>query len=405
MRDVLGVLATAGRLFLRHWPALLTLAFLGAAVRSAALWLALEVSDVQAQLGQLFLLLAPLGYLIPIVGMLTLCRRSLPTLAVAGEAPAVAATEGRELRLVDVAVSVLVPFIAIYEIYGLLASDIERFRNLAAADEFNRFRFGPVDYDFQTRLGIYPLQIALVIVAVAFVLRWALGKLERASHIAALAFVGAFVELVYVSQLAGQSVVIQQRGTRWLEDRVAAQWLRSWYDAVADFLGPLAGAFRWLVDAAQSVAGSLDEVVVVPVGWLALGAVVLGYKVISDEAQEGQPPRGFLGSLKADVRERFRPLLQGVRLLFSSGLGPTLFLCLCFLLVVRVPALVLAVLREVVGPVPFDTSIAFGPEKLALGFALSMALTAPLLAASSDWLIRRRSAARSQGAATTPAPV
>ena len=95
--------------------------------------------------------------------------------------------------------------------------------------------------------------------------------------------------------------------------------------------------------------------------------------------------------------------MDGFRLLVTSGLGPMLVLCMFFLVVVRVPTLLLRATREVVGPVPFGTSFAFGPERLSVSFALSLAVAATVLAAASDWLIRRRRAARSREAATTPA--
>jgi hypothetical protein len=407
VRDVPIVFLTAGRLLLRHWPALLTLALLGAAIRNAALWAAVQLSDVQGQLGQLMLVVAPLGYLLPIVAMLMVCRRSLPSLQVAGELVEVAPTERRQLRLVDVAVSVLLPFLVVYESYGLLSSDIERFRNLAAADEFFQQAAGPISYDFQGRLGIYSLQVALAIVAVAWVARWALGRIERAVGLYALAFVGAFVEVYYTAQLAGQSVVIRQRGEAWLRDRVAVRWLESAYDAVADALGPVAGAFRWLVDATQAAFGSFDAVVVVPVAWLTLGAVVLGYRLAEQvpvAAVDEDAPAGLLRSILVDVRERFSALFGGLRLLAAAGLAPMLVFSLLFLVVVRVPALLAYLVRGLVGPQPWDTSYAFDPALSAVGFALSMALTAPLLAAAVDWLIRTRTAQRSQAAPTTPAP-
>jgi hypothetical protein len=408
VRDVPVVFVTAGRLLLRHWPALLTLALLGAAVRNGALWAAVRLSDVHGQLGQLMLVVAPLGYLLPIVAMLSICRRSLPALLAADARVEVAPTEGRQLRLVDVAVSVLLPFLAVYESYGLLGADIERFRNLAAADEFNQFSLGPITSDYQGRLGIYSLQVALAIVAAAWLARWVLGRVEQAVGLYALAFVGAFVEVYYTAQLAGQSVVIRQRGEVWVRERVAVGWLESAYDAVVDALGPVAGAFRWLADGVQAVAGSLDAVVLVPVAWLTLGAVVLGYRLADQEpvpaAEEPARGRGLLRSFAADVRERFSALTNGLRLLASAGLAPMLAFSLLFLVVVRTPALLAHVVRGLVGPQPWDTTYAFDPALTAIGFALSMALTAPLLAAAVDWLIRARAARRSPAAPTTPAP-
>src|SRR5690242_19486083 len=110
VRDVGAVLVTAGRLVARHWPALLALGFLGAGVRAGVLWLAVLVSDHNTFVAHLTLVLAPLGYLLPVIAMLHLCRGSLPRLtAVAQEAGPTATTEQRERRLVDVSVSMLVP--------------------------------------------------------------------------------------------------------------------------------------------------------------------------------------------------------------------------------------------------------------------------------------------------------
>ena len=102
VRDLPGVLRSAGRLLVRHWPALLTIALLGAALRSAAIWTAVIVSDTSGWAGQLFLIVGPLAYLVAIVVMIQVCRRSLPALPMQNDS-----------RLLDVAVSVLVPFLTV----------------------------------------------------------------------------------------------------------------------------------------------------------------------------------------------------------------------------------------------------------------------------------------------------
>ncbi|WP_028651339.1 hypothetical protein [Nocardioides halotolerans] len=412
MRDVLGVFAVAGRLFLRHWPALVTLSLLAGAVRNGAVWAATELSDVHGQLGQLVLLLAPLGFLVPVVVMLWVCRRSLPALrAVESAEVDVAPTERRPLRLVDVAVSLLVPFLAVYESLGLLDADLLRYRNAAAADNFIRAFGGDEVDDTSSRLAIYSLQVALLIVLGAWVLRWVLGRIERRVHLVALAFVGAFVELYYTVQLASQIVVLRTRGEPWLRDRVAARWVEDAYDAVVDALGPLGGAFGTLAGWVQQGVGSLDAVVVVPVGWMAFAAVVLGYRMATDEPEPQEAPDrserqapGLLRSFWADVRERWSALFDGLRLLLAAGLAPMLVLSLAILLVLSLPALVHPAVAAVIGPQAFNVSLAITPYEIAGGFALSLMLTAPLLAASVDYLVRTRTATRSRVAPTTPAP-
>ncbi len=242
------------------------------------------------QLGQLMLVLAPLGFLLPVVAMLSVCRRSLPALQEVEALDEVAPTEGRQLRLLDVAVSVMVPFLAVYASYGLLEQDLFRYRNVKAAELFIQ-GLTPDGEVVSTagRLGVYSVQVALLIVLGAWIVRYLLGRAERRFHLTALAYLGAFVEVYYTTQLAAQLVVLRVKGRPWLQDRVAAQWLQDAYDAVVDFLGPLAGAFTWLAHGAQDISGSFTLVVVVPVGWLALAAVVLGYRLAEPERPSLSP--------------------------------------------------------------------------------------------------------------------
>jgi len=402
VRDVPAVFVTAARLLARHWPALLCLGLLGAAMRSAAVYGAIRLSDAQAQLGQAMLILAPLGYLLPVVFMLRVCRRSLPALEQVEHLDVVAPVEQRELRLVDVAVSVLVPFLAVYTAYGLLDADIYRYRNIAAADIFLNLKAEGVGATAK-RLGIYSLQVSLLFVAAAWALRWVTGRLERRLKIVWLAYVGALIELFYVVMLASQVVVIKVKGRAWIEDRVAYQWVQDAYDAVVDVLGPAAGAFKAVASLAEAVAGSLDAVIVVPVAWLAVAAVVLGYRLADQESPQEARASGFLASLASEAKERFAPLRDGLRLLASAGLAPMLLFSLGFVVVTGLPALVHDAARAVIGPRPHFTWVAISPFELSLGYALSLALTAPMLAAAVDWLVRRRRSARSPASPTTSA--
>ena len=118
VRDIPSVLRLAGRLLARHWPALATIALIGAALRSAAVWAAVTVSDANGWAGQLILIIGPIAYLAAIVAMIQLCRRSAPSLPVSSSS-----------RLLDVAVSVLVPFLTVYVAAGIagIITSVEQF--------------------------------------------------------------------------------------------------------------------------------------------------------------------------------------------------------------------------------------------------------------------------------------
>ncbi len=414
------VVATAGRLVLRHWPALLALSLAGAGLRSGVVWAAVEVSDWVGWAGQLILVLAPLGYLVPIVWMLHLCRGSLPQLRQieSVERPE-AVTERRERRLVDVAVSVLVPFLAVYVSYGLLQDDLDRFQNEASFDEFSQgivsgLMGEGVDIDPAGRIGVYPVQVAVMIVLVAFVARWLLGRVERSLRFLAIAFAGALVEVYYTGQVARQVNLVRAEGTAWLEDRVVVSEVQGRYDAVVSDLGPLASpvdtATTWLF----GLLGAIDAVVVVPVAWLAVGAVVLGHRLtpapspthplLDTMTAIPEPVRRAAAGLLDDIRERWSTFWSSLRVLATGGLLPMLVFGVVFLLVIRVPVLLSEGIRLLVGPTDFWTWWAFSPFERNLGMALSMALTAPLLAAALDRLVAPQLSEAARARRTPEAP-
>ncbi len=400
VRDIPVVLLTAGRLIARHWPALLALAFLGTGLRAGVLWLAVIVSDQSSFAAQLILVLAPLGYLLPIIAMLYLCRGSLPNVAALDAMPGPeAVTERRERRLVDVSVSMLVPFLAVYVSYGLLDEDRQRFINEAAFAEHNQMNFAePSNTDFAGRLGIYAPLTVLTIVLVAWVLRFALGRIEGTTRFLTLAFVGALVEVYWTSQVARRLTGIETSAVDWVEQRRVASDVVRWYDGAVGGLGWLANPIDSVTNWLFAIVGSVDAVIVVPVAWLTVGAVVLGHKLSPPPAREPHPRwqrvppvvRTASSSLFADLRERWSAFWGGLRLLGSAGLAPMLAFGLVFLLAIRVPVLVSELVRWATGPVDSLTWTAFAPMERSLGLAVSMAITAPLLAAAMDWLIAPR---------------
>lgn len=406
VRDIPAVLLTAGRLIARHWPAFLALAFLGTGLRAGVLWLAVIVSDQSSFAAQLILVLAPLGYLLPIIAMLYLCRGSLPNVSALDASPGPeATTEKRERRLVDVSVSMLVPFLAVYVSYGLLDEDRQRFINEAAFAEFNQFNLArPPDYDFAGRVGIYAPLTVLAIVLVAWVLRFALGRIEMRSRFLALAFVGALVEVYYTSQVARRLTGIQTSAVDWVEQRRVASEVVGWYDDSVGRLGWLANPIDTVTSWLFALIGSVDAVIVVPVAWLTVGAVVLGHKLSPPPAREPHPRwqrvppvvRSASSSLLADLRERWSAFWGGLRLLGAAGFAPMLAFGLVFLLAIRLPVLVSQLVRQATGPVDTITWLAFSPMERSLGMAVSMALTAPLLAAAMDWLVAPKLAERAQ---------
>ena len=417
IREPFAVLIEAGRLFARHWPTLVALALLGVAVRGAAHWGAVTASDHVGWLGLLLLTIVPLGYLLPVIAMLHRCGGDLPAVRALSARRGTDATSGRERRIWHVMVSVLVPFMTVYVANDLLRNDIKSFQNAAVADEFNKgFE---VTRDFGNRVGIYPLQVVVMIVVIALVVRFALGRAEKKWPFLALAALGAFVEVYYTNVVAKLAAGVQSEATTWVEDRTAAHWAVSQYDAVITRLGwmanPVDTATTWLF----GLLGSFDVLVIVPLAWLTVAAVVLGHQLAPEPSRQHRalerlkvvpaPVRRGFAALTDDVRSRFSALFSGLRLLARAGLVPMLLFCLAYLVALRIPYLFSLLVRLVAGPTDTNTWLAFSPIENAFGLAVSMVVLSVLLAAAINRMLAATltgggSSADSAAAPTTAPP-
>jgi hypothetical protein len=379
----------------------LTIALCGAALRSAAIWAAVTLSDKSGWAGQLMLIVGPIAYLVAMVAMIRVCRRSLAALP-----------EHSDSRLLDIAISVLVPFLTVYVAAGLFDDDHARFINQAAFKEHNQVGAG-VDYDFSSRLGVFPGQVVVMIIAIAWVARWVLGQFDKKVHFLALAIMGALVDVYYSTVVARMIDKNRDGMVGWVENRTATNWFVTRYDATIDQLGPLANPVDTLTSWLFSLFGSLDAVVVVPLAWLTMGAVVIGHQ-LTEPAPEPPAPQtptvgrrlwGVGGSLVSDIRGRFTAFWNGLKLLASAGLAPMLAFCLTFLLVLKLELLIGFVVRHVLGPVDTDTWLAFSPMQAVVSQAVEMTLIAVLLSAALDWLLANTSGQAAAALATQPDPV
>lgn len=417
LRDLGAVVAQGVRLWVRTWPILLVIALLAVAGRHAAGWAAVNASTVNNTLGWAVLVLAPLSMVAGIVAMLHVLRRDLPALAAIGRTRGPDdVTSGHERGLVDVLASVFVPFLALYASYGLLEEDRDRFLNTAAFRQFEGIDFtGQGDgsdwsfVDLATGWGL----VALVVVAV--VLRWLLGRWEGRSHRRTLAFVGAYVEAFWLLVVAAFATQLLDRAWAWVESRRAVSIVLDWWLTVLDALGPVAAPVDAVVDAVAGVLGNLDDLVVIPLAWLTVGAVVYGHKLAAPPKREPRlrPPAAWqrvpgpvrrwtteaAAPVVGDVRGRFTALADGLRRLAIAGLGPMLVFALAFLVATRIEEAILMLGRAVSGPQDVDTWLAFAPMVSSVATAVGLTVTMALLAAGVDRILA------GQAATEAPEPV
>jgi hypothetical protein len=400
--DAGGVLATTGRLLARHWPVLVAIFLAGTVLRELVFRAAVRVSLVNAELGLLVLLLAPMATLTALVLMLRVVRPSLPWLgsSAGGKPPSVLVHLG----------SVLVPFMTIYYFEDTLQDDINDYGYRVWEDFTNRLLVNlgesletgaeaPPTPSSVDRLPFDPSLALAVVVVAALVLRWLLGRWPLAQRHGWLGIPGAYLELVWftVVTLLAFNIVTNEL-TDWASTvRVGNAIVGLWEHGVGTASGagsPLDIGTGWLLDRMRHV----DAVLIIPISWLAIGAVVIGHRppelrVRRKRARQAYEQaqrrwtaapraiRWFGEQLTADLRDRFTPLARGVRMLVRAGAIPMLLFCLAFVAAKRLPDWLWQLERLMIGPQDFNAvwfPLAWPLSVLndAVGFALLMCLLA-----------------------------
>ncbi|AVT30712.1 hypothetical protein C6361_15895 [Plantactinospora sp. BC1] len=367
--EALAVLGTSLRLLLRHWPVLFALYFAGAAAREFVVLGAVQVSKINGVLGLLVVVLGPIATLTALVLMLRALRPSLPWLAAATTEPeASGATEPtdpataepagdgghrppRRRTLLDHLGSALVPFLAVYASWGYLQEDFtdyfyQLFVDIYLSDAAIFIDPGQVAENAERRMPLDITGTIVAVVAVAVVLRWLLGRWQERSRMGWLGIPGAYVEVIWISVVAATVAQAQDPLLQWLQERRVVGWLLDSWHGLVDRLGPLSGPVRATSEFLLNAAGSVQVAVVVPLAWLAVGAVVYGHRLTPPPPSEAdlveraarrwralpRPVRVVGANLGADLRERFAPMVHSLRLMVRAGLAPMLFFCLAFLL-------------------------------------------------------------------------
>lgn len=393
-----AVVSRAARLWWRRWPVLLALALFGGAGRMGAIWGATVLSDINNTLGVAVLVFAPLCSVTAIVLMLYVLRNELPHIAAAARSTGPqSSTTGRERRVVDVLASVLVPFLAVYASYGFLREDIDRFINAAAADEFlaNAEIFYGTENAIDTDRFVFATGwLAVAIVGGAIVLRHGLGKLDGIRNWTALGFIGAYIEVLWLTTLAAHFTIYKDAAWDWAESRRGIDIFAGWWLDLVERLGPLGSPVDTVTAWLFEVLGSFDAIVVIPLAWMTVGAVVYGHKLVPPPeprfpefpivAKVPGPVRQWGGEVVADVRERFTGLFGGIRQLAIAGLAPMLIFGLAFLASARLEDGLNLAARLVIGPQELDTWLAFSPHVATITRAVGLTITMCLLAAAVD---------------------
>ena len=410
LADTGAVLVRAAVLLARHWPVLVLTYLLGAAAHNGILWFCVWLSEKHSTSAAFVLPLVPLATLTALILML----RSLT--------PSLAHIQPPRMGRLTLLASALVPFLTVYVSQQYLAEDTRAFLNAATSDELLERAGGLGRAAFNVdRTNIASGAALAGIVAGALLVRWLLDRFDLPQKAVGWGLFAAYVEVLWVWLLAKRLGNFTSGVEEWVRTRALTGWLLDrWADVVAA-LGPVGhpvdATAQWLWGA----LGKADAIIVVPIAWLTVGAVVYGRSLDrrkpvaaptvpaagSDPAgpsatpvapgaprpwQRGvqrlpAPVRRAGREATANFRGRFSALTNGIRLLALAGLAPMLLFCLVFLLSRQVEVGVAELLRLVVGPRDFRDALTLSPYLSVVSRGAYTVVLVVLLGAAVDRIL------------------
>lgn len=410
--DLLRVPWMGLRLLGRHWPALLALCLLGLGLRQGVVWLGVEVSRWSSTLAVLLIPLAGLAMLTTLILMLWATRPSLPSLGPTVPEPGAR----RRVRAGTAAVTgLLIPFLAIYASQGFLAEDGRTFVRTVVSQEA---RQNELDMDFG-RLDLATGWMYIAIIVIAFLARRIIRALHLERRSTAVGILAAYLEGLWLLTLGVAVASWFDSLVAWLTGRrVIAAIIDAW-EALLAALGPIGGAIGWVT----SQLGSLSAVIVVPVAWLSVGALVYGAELEAEkkataEADAAKAAAEAAAAAAASrsarvaaatstqarrlAREAADPVvgpiegaLKALQKVAVAGILPMVFFCLVFVVSTQIATVAGNLVRWLIGPRDEALSMALEPYAILAGRVCYFMIAVVLLAAAIDRILTQ---ARERGA-------
>lgn len=412
-----AILASAGRVLWRHWPALAAWYLAGILARYWLVALAGFVGAYSSVGGLMILPLAVLARLISMVGMLLVLRDGLRSLQAVAPLPESAA-ERRRTFITALLASIL-PFFAVYTAQGLLNEDVRGYALRALAKSTEEIlstvgtdrEFDPGDNVLELSLNIW----TLTIIVVAFAARWAWGRWS-AKLPKALSLLAVYCEVVWVFIAAILIKDLADTANSWVGSRMALVWVADAREQLSAWVAP----FVWLGDGIAWLLTQAGPVLIAPLAWLTVAGVVYGQAIVAEKltlqhrlidemreraAKVPNPVMRRLRDLGTELGSRFLPIWRAFLLMWRAGpVIITSYAVLYTLLIVGQSWLRFGLSRAV-GPHDFyEFWVVFGPAIYAIPPLIIEPIRLALIAGAYDTtfgMLRRAQDRRTDAAAPT----
>ncbi len=387
LRAGLAVVADAGRLVAAHWPMLLLLAMVAVVSREFLLQATVVLNRSSIVLSQLVLASTAFVQVLTVVGMLLTMRRR-------------AAGERLVTSFLTGAAAVVLPFLVIYEHYGYLAEDVLAYRLDTVYD------LADPTTDVTTRYPQLTSAAVLGTILAAFVLRYVFSALvrrtspDRQGRRSLLRLTAGYCEVVWLVLAAQTLASIVGNLADWWHSRRLGSALDAWWQSVTAPLPSLGAAVETLAGWGGALVGAAVAGVVVPLAWLAVGAIIYGAQTermltaadlripgrMIERVGDARVTRAL--AVISDPERQFGGVVGASALIARAGWTPVLVFCLAFLVADQLGTLLVEVARLAVGPREISTWIQLWTPLELLGTVLVRIATLALVASAVDALLR-----------------
>lgn len=368
-------------------PQLFALALIGFAAREGILALAVRASAVSGTLGLAVLVLAPMAMVVALAAMFLVISNRFPALA--------AADDRLNLELFSRRLSAaLVPLLVVYSAFGLLGADVRRYVHATTAAVFAQADFlDPTSFRYE-RLDPYQSINPWLVVLIAIVVRRLLEEMRQSGWVIALR---AYLEVAWMVTIF--NIVLLSIGSiaDWIGNLQVLVWVQDAWAGLVTAAGPAGPALAAIPGVIGAGAGLVVTVMLVPLAWVAIGAVLYGkldrYESDLSGRLEGRLenwPRPLRVSvvvmadtLLDDVIDGWDMAVHAVRYVWRCGAGTVAFVSLVFVVFSRVQYWVGDVLAGV--PALAGTAVGAGtPAALGIGLAVELTLMVAAVAAANE---------------------
>jgi hypothetical protein len=397
------VLWTAGRAIARCWPLLLTFFLAGWLGHEALIRLAGWAGNYQALWG---LLILPLAVLVKLAGYVGMFLAVGPALrhyerleTVARDAAASAQTVPLRRsfagRWAGTVLTGLIPFLVIYMAWGMIGDDLLAYGR-ASVDQFGAE--GATDRPYSVTIGV----MSVTFVIVTFGLRFVLGRFA-ARLPSWVGVLSAYLEAAWLITAAIALGQLLAGVPQWLASRRMFAWF---VDAVAQLRADVAW-FAWAGDAFTWTLGAVGDVLLQPLAWLALAAIVYAGALPRRARRTGgraarlaaaaerrwrrmpRPVRRLGTSLSSGFRERWEPIATALSLVWRNGPVQLAAYILSFAVVVAGTQWLYRGIYTLIGPREYGWWRAINDPIVLLVSAVSVTLQIAVVAAAFDTSLAR----------------